>query len=150
MGQIDLNRLETNIAARTGTSPTRWDGIGNDATYEILAENLPVIIEGLVESFNCSHLSTITAQQRERQEGRIDVLYHFWQGTGFSFLIRLPVDAPKLPSIISILPGADFYEREVAEMFGITFTGRVETPHLLLPDKWEDGPPFIRSEVQDE
>lgn len=146
---INLEQLAREISALTGESPTQNEGVRNDTTYEIQAVYLPAIVEVLVATFNCSHLSAITAQQREGQEDSIEVLYHFWQGTGFSFLIRLPADAPELPSIFSTLPGADFYEREVAEMFGITFTGREETPHLLLPDDWAEGPPLRLKEAQD-
>jgi NADH:ubiquinone oxidoreductase subunit C len=34
-------------------------------------------------------------------------------------------------------------------MFGIRFSGREDTPPLLLPDDWDGGPPFIRKEKQD-
>ena len=148
MKPIELKQLEQQMAEINGTAPIRYEAIGNDATFTIPAESLPAIVQVLATEYHCRHLSAITAQQRSGEEDRIEVLYHFWQGIGFSFLIRLPKDVPELPSIISILPGADFYEREAAEMFGITFTGREETPHLLLPDNWTEGPPFRRKEAQ--
>ncbi len=149
MELINLDQLFDKVSAIIGASPEGYTEIKYDATYVIPSEQLLEITKMLVEEFDCSHLSGITAQQREGHRDVIEVLYHFWKGTGFSFMMVLPLDAPELPSIKFILPGADFYEREVAEMFGITFTGREETPPLLLPDDWSQGPPFIRSEVQD-
>ncbi len=35
-------------------------------------------------------------------------------------------------------------------MFGIQFIGREDMPPLLLPDVWDQGPPFIIKEVKDE
>jgi NADH:ubiquinone oxidoreductase subunit C len=149
MKPIELDQVFEKIASLIGMHPSTYEGIGNDQTFEVPAESLLTVVKTLVEEFSCGHLSAITAQQREGQVEVIEVLYHFWEGIGFSFFLRLPADAPELPSILSILPGADFYEREAAEMFGITFTGREATPPLLLPDDWAGGPPFIRSEVQD-
>ena len=150
MKPIEIDRLQRKITDLTGAEPACYEEIENDVTFEVAADQLPAIVKMLADAFDCRHLSAITAQQREGQADDIEVMYHFWQGTGFSFMMRLPADSPELPSIISILAGADYYEREAAEMFGITFTGRQETPHLLLPDDWEEGPPFIRNEAQDE
>ncbi len=148
MEQINLDGLFDRVSAMIGTLPEGYPDIKHDATYIVPPEHIFEITKMLVEEFDCSHLSAITAQQREGQRDQIEVLYHFWQGIGFSFMMVLPLESPVLPSIKPILPGADFYEREVAEMFGVTFAGREETPPLLLPDDWSEGPPFISSEDQ--
>jgi len=150
MIQTNLDDFVEKVEALTDTRPVQYSGIGGDQTFEIPAAHLAVITRTINEVFDCSHLSAITAQQRGDQAQEIEVLYHFWHGVGFSFLIRLPAGSPELPSISKIIPGADFYEREAAEMFGIRFSGREETPPLLLPDDWVAGPPFIRKEAQDD
>lgn len=150
MNEINLDKILEKIKAETGCACEVYPGIINDATICIPAEQLHAVIGVLREQFGCYHLSTITAQQRESQPGEIELIYHFWQGKGVSLLMRLPLEYPKIESIISLIPGADFYEREVAEMYGVTFTGREETPRLLLPDEWDKGPPFLRSEETDE
>ena len=45
---------------------------------------------------------------------------------------RIAGDAPAIPSIASIFRGAEWHERETAEMFGIEFLGRDSTEPLLL------------------
>lgn len=149
MKKINLQELLTSVTGITGATPEAYSGIKNDQAYVILPGQILAITQLLVEEFDCAHLSGITAQQREGQRDVIEVLYHFWKGIGFSFLMKVPAGSPELPSITEILPGADFYEREVAEMFGIIFSGREETPPLLLPDDWSAGPPFIRREEND-
>jgi NADH:ubiquinone oxidoreductase subunit C len=149
VNQIDLDALLEKIKAETGCQPEVYQGITDEDALCIPVENLEAVIGVLRTDFGCYHLSAITAQQRESQPGQIELIYHFWHGKGVSVLLRLPASDPKVGSIITLLPGADFYEREAAEMYGITFTGREETPRLLLPDSWDQGPPFIRREASD-
>jgi len=46
----------------------------------------------------------------------------------------LPPDDPTVASVTAIWLGADWHERENAEMFGITFVGHPNPKHLLLDD----------------
>ena len=56
--------------------------------------------------------------------------------------VTLPAKDPSLPTAINIHPSADWYERELSEMFGITIKGRI-TPRLLL-EKWDGADPPLR------
>lgn len=147
---FNLEKMIEKIKAETDCDCVAYPDITNDETILIPADQLHAVIAVLREHFGCYHLSTITAQERESHPGEIELIYHFWQEKGISLMMRLPADAPEVNSIISLIPGADFYEREVAEMYGVTFSGRAETTRLLLPDQWDKGPPFLRSEVSDE
>lgn len=148
--EITLDALLAEVEAETGCQCEVYPGITNDETICIPVDQLHAVIGVLREHFGCYHLSTITAQQRESLPGEIELIYQFWQGGGISLMMRLPLDSPQVESIISLIPGADFYEREVSEMYGVTFIGRSDTPKLLLPDEWDQGPPFIRKEEIDE
>ncbi len=150
VNEIQIEALLAKITEETGCQPERYTGILNEEAICIPADQLRAAIDVLQTHFDCYHLSTITAQQRDTHPDEIELFFQFWQGKGFSLLIKLPISAPELASIIDLIPGADFYEREVAEMFGVTFTGRTETPRLLLPGDWDQGPPFIRNEESNE
>ena len=143
MEKFSINDLCIEIRAKAGFQCGVYDGIIGDHTLLIKPDQLKPVIDVILEIFEYCHLSAITVQQRNDQPDEIEVFYNFWSGSGFSLMLKLPVESAKLPSIISTIPGADFYEREAAEMFGIEFTGRNETPPLLLPDDWDQGPPFI-------
>ena len=47
---------------------------------------------------------------------------------------------PVAPSVTGILPGANFYERETFDLFGIVFTDHPDLTRIVLPDDWEGHP----------
>ncbi|MEM3227438.1 MAG: NADH-quinone oxidoreductase subunit C [Candidatus Micrarchaeaceae archaeon] len=58
--------------------------------------------------------------------------------------IKLPHDNPEVETITGLYPAADWYEREIYEMFGIKINGR-EVKRLLL-EKWNgETPPLLKS-----
>lgn len=58
--------------------------------------------------------------------------------------IRLRVQVPEhdctLPSIFDVHPGAEAYERETYDMFGVTFTGHPDLTRILMPEDWVGHP----------
>ena len=62
-------------------------------------------------------------------------------------------DSPSIPSVADVYPGADWHEREAAEMFGIDFVGHPDLTKLYLPDSFEGHPlrkdfPLLSREVK--
>ena len=51
-----------------------------------------------------------------------------------------------IPSLTPIWPGANFFEREVFDMFGIEFTDHPDMTRILMPDEWIGHP--LRKDYQ--
>ena len=72
--------------------------------------------------------------------GQVEALYHFCEGAAVVTLrVKVPYGAASIPSICHVIPSATLFERELAEMFGVTVEGTPNTDHLLLPDEWPAG-----------
>ena len=54
--------------------------------------------------------------------------------------VSVPDESLKIPSICEIYPGANFFEREVFDMFGIEFENHPELTRILMPDDWTGNP----------
>ncbi|MDP9408720.1 MAG: NADH-quinone oxidoreductase subunit C [Actinomycetota bacterium] len=73
----------------------------------------------------------------------VDVLVHLWSPPARAHLqvrTRLAAGEPRLPSATGVFAGADWYERETYEMFGVLFDGHPRLVPLLLPDGFEGRP----------
>jgi NADH-quinone oxidoreductase subunit C len=49
-------------------------------------------------------------------------------------------DAPSVESITSVWPSANFYEREVFDLFGIGIEGHPNLRRIMMPDDWQGHP----------
>ena len=54
--------------------------------------------------------------------------------------LRVPVDAPDVPSVARRWPTANHQEREVFDMFGVVFTGHPNLRRILMPEDYEGHP----------
>jgi NADH-quinone oxidoreductase subunit C len=74
---------------------------------------------------------------------RFQLSYHLLSHT-YKEYIRLRVLVgeadPSVESITPVWPAANFYEREVFDLFGIRFEGHPNLRRILMPDDWEGHP----------
>ena len=70
-------------------------------------------------------------------QGQMEVVYdylHFTVNLRVSVRTRVPRDDPKVPTISTIFPGANWHERETHDFFGIRFLGHPNLTPFLLPE----------------
>ena len=78
-----------------------------------------------------------------KKEPRFEVIVNLLSVSKNSRLIMnvpVPDEDLTIPSICEIYPGANFYEREVFDMFGIKFENHPELTWILMPDDWTGNP----------
>ena len=56
--------------------------------------------------------------------------------------IQIPADDPSVGSLYALYPGSDFLEREVFDLFGVTFKGHPDLRRILMPDDYAEGHPL--------
>jgi NADH-quinone oxidoreductase subunit C len=78
-------------------------------------------------------------RRRPRFEVVVNLLSHE-PAARLRLRVGVPGTDPSLPTITPIFPGANFYERETFDLFGIIFTGHPDLTRLVLPDDWDGHP----------
>jgi len=77
------------------------------------------------------------------EEPRLGVVYELLDMTAVDRLTlktRVPVDAPRVDSVVDLWPGANHPEREVYDMFGVVFDGHPDLRRILMPEDYEGHP----------
>ncbi len=92
-------------------------------------------------------LSAIDERMRQHRDGQpasdFTVVYHllsFERNEYIRIKVALAEDGLCLPTVTRIWPAANWYEREVWDMFGIVFDGHPHLQRLLLPKSWVGHP----------
>ena len=67
-------------------------------------------------------------------------LFSFDRNEFIRFKVVLPEEYPTVPSITNLWANANWYEREVFDMFGIRFEGHPHLKRILMPSTWEGHP----------
>jgi len=67
----------------------------------------------------------------------LELMYHIrTHGTIVTVRTEVPKEDANVKSITDIIPGANFHEREVADLFGVNFEGHPNPKRLVLSDDW--------------
>ncbi|CAN5345503.1 NADH-quinone oxidoreductase subunit C [soil metagenome] len=93
--------------------------------------------------FRFVNFTDVTAVDYPGRENRFDVIYHFLSPV-LNTRLRLRGEAnetTQVPSIITVFPGADWFERETYDLYGVIFTGHPDMRRLLT-DYGFDGHPL--------
>jgi NADH-quinone oxidoreductase subunit C len=88
-------------------------------------------------------LTSVTATDEKPEEPRFRVVYHLYSFAGnvrVRLIARVTESPCEIDSITQLFPGADWQEREVFDMFGITFRGHPELKRILMPDGYVHHP----------
>jgi len=133
-------------AALAGTHPEAVVG-GKFDREELTLEIAPADIDGvcayLKNEQKFTRLSTITAVDWYPDEPRFEVVYHLHspeRSERLRLKCRLPGANPEIASVTEVWRGANWYERETFDLFGIQFRNHPDLRRIMLPEDWEGYP----------
>jgi len=84
-----------------------------------------------------------SARRKNPKENNYTLVYSLLSFDGPSRLrlkVPLPASDPNIDSITDVWPSANWYEREVFDMFGVQFSGHPNLNRLLMPEHWTGHP----------
>jgi NADH-quinone oxidoreductase subunit C len=130
-----LQELGTHIELKRPDSVVGWEVAYGELTTTITLASLTGFVEFLKADGTCrfSSLVDITAVDHPERPARFDVVYHFLSMYR-NQRIRVKVavrEEDMVPSVIDIHPSANWFEREVFDMFGILFSGHPDLRRIL-------------------
>jgi len=90
-----------------------------------------------------NYLSDVTCVDWYPSEPRFEVIYHLLsiaKKERVRLKVRLGNDSPALESVTAVWPSANYFEREVFDLFGIRFTRHPYLRRIQMPENWEGHP----------
>ena len=142
-GRVDA--LGQTIVSALPGAATEHNVAFNQLTVAVRADKIVDVVKFLRDDPGCRFVSLIdvTAVDYPKREQRFDVVYHLLSPT-LNTRVRLRAEAGEMtqvPSIIEVFPGADWFERETYDLYGVIFTGHPDMRRLLT-DYGFDGHPL--------
>jgi NADH-quinone oxidoreductase subunit C len=122
----------------------------------VIRPDLLVPVARLLKSspeLNYNFLMDLTAVDylKMKKKPRFEVVYHFFSLEKKNRVrIKVPVEEsqPEVDSLVEFWPGANWFEREVWDMFGIRFRGHPDLKRILLYEEFQ-GHPLRKDYPQD-
>ncbi len=106
----------------------------------------PPVIGGVLRQLKArgyTFLASVHGVDYYPEEPRLGVQYELLDMRAVDRLtvtLRVPLDAPNVPSVTPEWPTADHQEREIYDMFGVVFDGHPDPRRILLPEDYEGHP----------
>ena len=139
-----LNTLGEKIVGALAGSATGYSVAFDQLTVAVQAEKIVEIVKYLRDepSLRFVNITDVTAVDYPGREKRFDVVYHLLSPT-LNARVRIRAEADEttqVPSIIDVFPGADWFERETYDLYGVLFTGHPDMRRILTDYGFEGHP----------
>ena len=148
-GIVGSDRFSADFGtAKVHVPPAEWV-----AAHEALKGQLPYF--SWLSAIDWAAETEVGDPAEEGVVDRFEVLSCLGQTDGDVVILTTDIakDDPRIDSLTAVYGGADWHEREAAEMFGIAFDGHPNLSRLYLPDSFEGHPlrktfPLLSREVK--
>ena len=140
-----LRELGAYVASALGDGVDGWKVALGELTVRVYRTSLIRTLTFLRDDSNClfKQLIDVCGVDWPEREERFDVVYHFLspkQNLRIRVKVATDEDTP-VPSIIDVFAGAEWFERETYDMYGVLFTGHPDLRRILT-DYGFDGHPL--------
>jgi NADH-quinone oxidoreductase subunit C len=133
-----INTIETQLA---GAIEDAGDALG-ELTLIIDPQQIVAVCR-LLKSETFQRLCSVTAVDLLPMEPRFEIVYQLHsivRNQRLRLKCRLSGDKPSLESVCAVWAGANWYEREVFDLFGVEFRNHPDLRRIMMPDDWQGHP----------
>lgn len=130
------------LQARFGDAVLETADFRGDDTAVVRRERISEVCRWLKETPGCefNFFMDLGGVDYPVRAERFDVVYHLYSlatGKRIRLKVRVPADDPVVPSVTGVWVGADWFERECYDLFGVRFTGHPNLKRLLTYEEFE-------------
>ena len=130
-----LHKLAAYLGERLGTKLLASEMALGELTIEVARDDIPEVIQFLRDDPHCRFgcIIDICGVDYPEREERFDVVYHFlspWLNQRIRVRTKTDAASP-VPSIVPLFPGADWFEREAYDLYGVLFAGHPDLRRIL-------------------
>jgi NADH-quinone oxidoreductase subunit C len=114
----------------------------NELTITVASESIVAAAQALQKA-GYNFFEDVTAVDWYPSEPRFQISYHFLSiqlKQRVRVVVRLDSEDASLDSITSVWPAANFYEREIFDLFGVHFGGHPNLRRIMMPEDWKGHP----------
>lgn len=140
---LQQNAIATAVEAFDADAITAGKLDRGELTLEIAPGKIVSICGFLKYDQKFIRLSSVTAVDRYPAEARFEVVYHLHSietKQRVRLKCRIFGSEPVIESVTSVWRSANWYEREVFDLFGIQFLNHPDLRRILMPDDWDGHP----------
>lgn len=111
-----------------------------ELTIEVEAAHIVAVCETLKVHFGFNYLSDLTGVDYYTDEKRFGISYNLVnlnESKRMRITVRLEESKAEIDTVIPVWPAADWFEREVYDMYGIKFSGHPDLRRIFLPEDFQ-------------
>jgi NADH-quinone oxidoreductase subunit C len=116
----------------------------NQVSVDVEPASIVEVCRFLKSDSGYTRLSAVTAVDWFPLEPRFEIVYLLHsmprRGDRLRLNCKLPGDNPEIDSVTSVWQGANWYEREVFDLFGVHFRNHPSLTRIMMPEHWEGHP----------
>jgi len=139
-----LNRLGETIVGALAGAIAGHEVAHGELNVTTTAQDIVKVMTFLRDDERCQFwaIVDVTAVDWPGRERRFDVVYHLLSPKQNARIrVRIAVaEGETVPSIIDVFPGANWFEREAYDLYGVPFTGHPDMRRLLTDYNFEGHP----------